>query len=64
MTIEIKGFEVQIGADLGANNYTLNIPALKYFKAFEINKNAIQILEAKAREIIDKNSLNGLSGIS
>ena len=55
MTIEIKGFEVQIGGDLGANNYTLNIPALKYFKTFEISKNAIQVLEAKAREIIYEN---------
>lgn len=52
MTIKIKGFEVQIGADLGTNNYTLNIPALKYFMTFEISKNAIQILEAKAREIL------------
>lgn len=64
MTIEIKGFEVQIGSDLKKDHYTLNIPALKYFKTFEISKNAIQVLEAKARELIDKNLLNELSGIS
>lgn len=52
MTIEIKGFEVQIGADLKKDKYTLHIPKLKYFKTFEIKKNAIQILEAKAREIL------------
>lgn len=59
MKLEIKGFEVFLGADLGTNKYTLHIPALKYFKTFEIKKNAIQVLEAKAREII-KTNLNEL----
>lgn len=52
MKLEIKGFDVFLGADLGTNKYTLNIPKLKYFKTFEISKNAIQVLEAKAREIL------------
>ena len=54
MTIEIKGFEVQIGADLGTNKYTLHIPKLKYFKTFEIKKNAITVLENNAREYIEE----------
>lgn len=54
MTIEIKGFEVFLGADLGTNKYTLNIPALKYFKTFEIKKNAITVLENNAREYIEE----------
>ena len=58
MTINIKGFEVHIGADNKANYYTLNIPKLKYFKAFELTKNAIPKLEKKALEIITE-SLQG-----
>ena len=54
MTIEIKGFDVFLGADLGTNKYTLNIPKLKYFKTFEIKKNAITVLENNAREYIEE----------
>lgn len=54
MTIEIKGFEVFLGADLGTNKYTLHIPKLKYFKTFEIKKNAITVLENNAREYIEE----------
>ena len=54
MKLEIKGFEVFLGADLGTNKYTLNIPKLKYFKTFEIKKNAITVLENNAREYIEE----------
>lgn len=57
MKILIKGFEVWLGADIGADNYTLSIPKLKVFKTFNIKKNAISVLEQKANEIINENKL-------
>jgi len=54
LKIEIKGFEVWFGADIGADNYTLNIPKLKVFKTFNIKKNPIAVLEHKANEIINE----------
>ncbi len=57
MKIEIKGFEVWLGADMGANNYTLNIPKLKIFRTFNIPKNAIAVLEQKAIDIIKESIL-------
>lgn len=53
MKIEIKGFEVWIGGDIGADNYILQIPKLKVFKTFNIKKNPISTLEQKANEIIN-----------
>ena len=58
MKIEIKGFEVWLGADIGADNYTLNIPKLKIFKIYNIKKNPIAVLEQKANEIINENKNN------
>lgn len=52
MKIEIKGMDVWLGADIGADNYTLNIPELKIFKTYTIKKNPIATLEQKANEII------------
>lgn len=53
MTIEIKGFEVQIGAGMVKNSYTLNIPALKIFKTYkDVSGNWTSQMEAKAREIL------------
>lgn len=52
MKIEIKGMDVWLGADIGADNYTLHIPQLKVFKTYNIKKNAIATLEQKANEII------------
>ena len=54
MKIEIKGFEVYLGADTGANKWTLNIPKLKIFNIYEIKKNPITILETYAREYIEE----------
>lgn len=52
MKIEIKGMDVWLGADIGADNYTLHIPELKVFKTYNIKKNPIAVLETKAKEII------------
>ncbi|MDP9954735.1 hypothetical protein J2X97_000372 [Epilithonimonas hungarica] len=52
MKIEIKGFEVYLGADTGANKWTLNIPKLKIFNTYEIKKDAISVLETNARELL------------
>lgn len=60
MKIDIKGFEVWLGADMGANNYTLSIPKLKIFKTYNIPKNAIAILEQKANEIINEKQSHDL----
>ena len=57
MKIEIKGFEVWLGADTGADNYTLNIPKLKIFKTYNIKKNPIAVLEKKANEIINEKEI-------
>lgn len=57
MKIEIKGFEVWLGADIGADNYTMNIPKLKIFKTYNIKKNPIAVLEQKAIDIIKENKL-------
>lgn len=57
MMIKINGYEVYLGSDLGADNYTINIPELKVFKCYNIKKNAIATLENKAREIIEKKAL-------
>lgn len=54
MKIEIKGFEVWLGADIGVDNWTLQIPKLKVFKTYNIKKNAIAVLESKANEIINE----------
>lgn len=54
MILQIKGHEVWLGADPGADNYTLHIPKLKIFKTYNIKKNAIAVLEQKAIEIINK----------
>lgn len=55
MKIEVKGFDVYLGADSKANNYTLNIPKLKIFNTYEIKKDPISALETIAREIITEN---------
>ena len=52
MKIEVKGFEVYLGGDTGANKYTLNIPKLKIFNTYEIKKDPISALETKAKELI------------
>ncbi len=47
MTIEIKGFEVQIGAGMVKNSYTIHIPALKIFKTYkDVSGNWISQMEA------------------
>lgn len=57
MKIEVKGFEVYMGADSKANIFTLNIPKLKIFNTYEIKKDPLGTLENKATEII-KQKLN------
>lgn len=54
MKIVIKSYEVFIGADLGADNYTINIPNLNFFKTYNIKKNPLATLENKAAEIINE----------
>lgn len=53
MKIEVKGFEVYLGADTGANKFTLNIPKLKIFNTYEIKKDPISALETLAKQIIN-----------
>jgi len=48
MKIEIKGFEVWIGADIGADNYILQIPKLKVFKTFNIKKKSNSSIGAES----------------
>ena len=52
MKIEAKGFEVYMGADTGANKFTLSIPNLKIFNIYEIKKDVLSSLETKAIELI------------
>lgn len=52
MKIVVKAYDVLIGADVGADNYTLNIPNLKFFKSYNIKKSPLATLENKAAEII------------
>jgi len=54
MRIVLKGYDVFIGADVGADNYTINIPNLKFFKSYNIKKNPLATLENKAAEIINE----------
>lgn len=48
MKVLIKGYEVFIGADVGSDNYTINIPNINFFKSYNIKKNPLASLENKA----------------
>ena len=61
MKVEFKGYEIWLGADLGTDNYTLNIPKIKIFKTYNIKKNPIATLEQKAHEIINQHELRTIS---
>lgn len=61
MKVEFKGYDIWMGADFGADNYTLNIPTLKIFKTYNIKKNPIATLEQKAHEIINEHELRTIS---
>lgn len=54
MKVLIKGYEVFIGADVGSDNYTINIPNINFFKSYNIKKNPLASLENKATEIINE----------
>lgn len=55
MQIKIHQFDVHIGADTGAKQYTINIPALKIFKhSVKLGKFDIDSLESTARELIEE----------
>lgn len=55
MKIEVKGFEVYLGADNKSDSYTLHIPKLKIFKTFsDLKDNPISVLESHAKEILKK----------
>lgn len=57
MKIVVKGYDVFIGADVGTDNYTINIPNINFFKTYNIKKNPLSALENKAAELI-KEKLN------
>lgn len=52
MKIEVKGFEVYLGADTGANKWTLSIPKLKIFNLYEIKKDPISAMEKIAKDLL------------
>lgn len=64
MKVVLKGYDVFIGADVGTNNYTINIPVLKFFKSYNIKKNPLASLENKAAEIIEEKLKNEIRSVS